>query len=95
MYHKRLTWKPPPTLNITEVEPDIFSYNVCSNITTECTIINVTEAGEDSQQLRQYRFPNLKTYINFTVSAVNIVGDGESTSLVHGPCRQPGGSKYD
>ena len=95
-YHQRLTWKPPSTLNITAVEPDIFSYNVCSNISNECIIISVTEAGEDSQHLRQYKFPNLRAYINFTVSAVNIVGVGESTSRVHEPCSQPGGgSKYD
>ena len=29
--------------------------------------------------------PNLRAYINFTVTAVNIVGDGESTSIVYDP----------
>ena len=76
------------TLNITEVEPDISSYIVCSNISTECTNINVTEAGGDSHDLWQYIFPNLKAYINFTVRAVNIVGDGESASIVSEPCSE-------
>ena len=88
-YHQRLTWDPPPTLNITAVEPDIFSYIVCSNISTECTIINVTEAGGDSQDMRQYTFPNLRAYINFTVTAVNIVGVSESACIVYEPCEDP------
>ena len=94
-YHQRLTWDPPPTLNITAVEPDISTYIVCNNISTECTVINVTEAGGDLQDLRQYIFPNVRAYINFTVTAVNIVGDGESTSIVTEPCRHPEGpGKY-
>ena len=88
-YHQRLTWDPPSTLNITAVEPDISSYIVCSNISTECTTIDVTVAGGDSSDLRQYTFPNLRAYINFTVTAVNIVGDGESTSIVTEPCEHP------
>ena len=85
-YLQRLTWDPPSTLNITAVEPDISSYIVCSNISTECTTINVTEAGGDLQDLRQYTFLNLRAYINFTVTAVNIVGDGESANIVYDPC---------
>ena len=68
------------------MEPDISSYIVCSNISTECTTINVTEAGGDSSDLRQYTFLNLRAYINFTVTAVNIVGDGESANIVYDPC---------
>ena len=70
------------------MEPDIYSYIVCSNISTECTTINVTKAGSDSSDLRQYTFLNLRAYINFTVTAVNIVGDGESTSIVYEPCEE-------
>ena len=91
-YHQLLTWDPPSTLNITAVEPDISSYIVCSNISTECTTIHVTEAEDDSSDLRQYTFLNLRTYINFTVTAVNIVGDGESASIVSEPCEHTEGS---
>ena len=91
-YHQRLTWDPPSTLNITAVEPDISSYIVCSNISTECNTINVTEAGRDSSDLRQHTFLNLRAYINFTVTVVNIVGNGESTSIVTEPCEYPGRS---
>ena len=92
-YHQRLTWSAPSTLNITAVEPDISSYIVCSNITTECTTINVTEAGGDSSDLRQYTFLNLRAYISFTVTAVNIVGDGESASILYRPCKHQRGGK--
>ena len=90
-YHQHLTWDPPSTLNITAVEPDISSYIVCSNISTECTTIIVTEPGGDD--LQNYTFPNLQAYINFTVTAVNIVGDGESASIVYEPCEHPRFSK--
>ena len=92
-YHQRLKWDPPATLNITAVEPDISSYIVCSNISTECTIINVTEAGSDASDLWQYTFLNLRPYINFTVTAVNIVGNGESASIVSEPCEHTEGGK--
>ena len=85
-YHQCLTWNPPSTLNITAVEPDICSYIVCSNISTECTTIDVTVAGSNSSDLRKHVFPNLRAYINFTVTAVNIVGDGESANIVYDPC---------
>ena len=90
----RLKWDPPSTLNITATEPDIASYIVCINISTECSTINVTEAGRDSSDLRQYIFLNLRAYINFTVRAVNIVGDGDSTSVVYRSCEHLRG-KYD
>ena len=63
------------------MEPDISSYIVCSNISSECTTIDVARGD-----LQQYTFVNLRVYINFTVRAVNIVGDGESTSIVYEPC---------
>ena len=91
--HNLLMWDAPPTLNISAVEPDISNYVVCSNI-TKCTIINVTKAGRNSSELCQYTFPNLRAYINFTVTAVNIVGDGESTSIVSEPCERPGEGKH-
>ena len=91
-YHQHLTWDPPSTLNVTAVEPDISSYIVCSNISTECTTINVTEVEGDSSDLCQYKFPNLRAYINFTVTAMNIVGNGESTSVVTEACEHGEGS---
>ena len=93
-YHQHLKWDPPSTLNITAVEPDIFGYIVQNNISTDCTTIDVRRTGRDSSDLRQYTFPNLKAYINFTVTPVNIVGDGESSSVLYKPCEHLRG-KYD
>jgi len=92
-YHQRLTWDPPPTLNMTAVEPDISGYVVCDDIRTTCTHIDMRESGGDSHNLLQYIFPNLTAHINFTVTAVNIVGDGESTSMMYEPCEHPDGGK--
>ena len=94
-YHQRLTWDAPSTLNITGVEPDISSYIVCSNITTECSTINVTVDGGDSRDFRQYTFPNLRANINFTVTAINIVGKGESTRILYRACEHTEGGKHN
>ena len=47
------------------------------------------ESGGDSHNLLQYTFPNLRAHINFSVTAVNIVGDGESNSMVYEACEHP------
>ena len=93
-YHQRLTWNPPPTLNITAVEPDISGYVVCDNIRTTCTHIDMRESGGDSHNLLEYIFPNLRVNITFTVRAVNIVGDGESTNVTYLPCLNISTSKF-
>ena len=86
-YHPRIIWDPPLTINIAAVESDVFSYLVCFSINTEC--IRSTKkaaaaaAGDDDHNIRLYMFPNLWAYINFNITVVNIVGDGESASIVH------------
>ena len=93
-YHQSLTWDPPPTLNITAVEPDISGYVVCDNIRTQCTHIDTREAGGDSHNMLQYVFPNVRTGVNFTVTAVNIVGDGEVSSVVYQQCQSSDECKF-
>jgi len=93
-YHQRLTWNPPPTLNITAVEPDISGYVVCDDITTTCTHIDMRESGGGSHNLPAYILPNLRVNITFTVIAVNIVGDGESTNETYLPCLNIDTSKF-
>jgi len=85
-YHQSLTWDPPPTLNVTAVEPDISGYVVCDDIRTTCT--------HDSHNLPEYIFPNLRVNITFTVRAVNIVGDGKSTNETYSPCLNIDTSKF-
>ena len=93
-YYQRLTWDPPPTLNITAVEPDISGYVVCDDIRTTCTHIDMRESGGDSHNLPEYIFPNLRVNITFTVRAVNIVGDGESTNVTYPSCLYIDKSKF-
>ena len=53
--------------------------------------IDLKESGGGSHNLPEYIFPNLRAHINFTVTAVNVVGDGEITSMVYEACKQPDG----
>ena len=73
-----LTWNPPDTLDITNVDPDIEFYQVCYNLSTELTCTNVSSVGE-----RQFKFSNVRVPLLFTVTALNVVGEGNANSIVH------------
>ena len=74
--HKRLSWEPPASLNLTDIEPDISGYRICTNLTDVC--INTTEL--------EYVFPNLRIPIQFSVTAVNVVGESNAGVALHEPC---------
>ena len=73
-YNQRLTWTPPFTLDITDVDPDI-TYSVCCNVTVNCT----------STTNPYYDFPTLCDPAEFTVTALNPVGESEPRSIAFGP----------
>ena len=79
---RRLSWDKSFSLDITDFDPDIDCYNVCYrlvNITVEnsqCTCVNQTE----------YTFLCVSVPLLFTVSAVNVVGEGGATSILHHGC---------
>jgi hypothetical protein len=79
---RRLSWEEPFSLDITDVDPDIECYNVCYslvNVTAEksqCTCVNQTE----------YTFLCVSVPLLFTVSAVNVVGEGGASSILHDGC---------
>jgi hypothetical protein len=80
---RRLSWEEPFSLDITDVDPDIECYNVCYslvNVTAEksqCTCVNQTE----------YTFLCVSVPLLFTVSAVNVVGEGGASAILHdGSC---------
>ena len=75
---KVLTWDEPYTLNITDVEPDISHYRVCSNLSTTCTSTTSTS--------REFMFVNVGVNILFTVTAVNVVGEGNRSTIMHWAC---------
>jgi hypothetical protein len=76
---RRLSWDEPFSLDITDVDPDIECYNVCYslvNVTAEksqCTCVNQT----------QYTFLNVNIPLLFIVPAVNVVGVGNSSTVLH------------
>ena len=79
---RRLSWEEPFSLDITDVDPDIECYNVCYSLVnvsaekSQCTCVNQTE----------YTFLCVSVPLLFTVSAVNVVGEGEATSIPHNGC---------
>ena len=74
-----ITWDAPPTLNITNVNPDVEYYQVCYNLSTELTCTNVSSTvGE-----RAFKFSNVRVPLLFTVTAFNVVGEGNESSIVH------------
>ena len=87
-----LTWSAPQTLNITNVDPDIEFYQVCYNISAELTCTNVSSVGE-----RQFKFSNVRVPLLFTVTAFNVVGEGNESSIVHqaSNCENTGGLCMD
>jgi hypothetical protein len=75
---KVLTWDEPNTLNITDVESDISHYRVCYNLSAILTCTNTTG--------RKFTFLNIGVDILFTVTAVNVVGEGNGSAILHWAC---------
>ena len=73
-----LSWDAPPTLDITNIDPDIEYYQVCYNLSTELTCTNVSSVGE-----REFKLSNVRVPLLFTVTAFNVVGEGNESSIVH------------
>lgn len=74
----RLSWQPPYTLDITDVEQDITGYRVCFNFsaTEVCTIT------EDAA----YEFLSTSLPLEFQVTAMNAVGESNFGQIVHQAC---------
>ena len=78
-----LSWDAPATLDITNTDPDILYYSVCHNLTADSlTCVNVSR--------REFIFPNIGITLLFTVSAINVVGEGNISSIVHITCNVEG-----
>ena len=75
---RRISWGEPFSLDITDIEPDISHYNVCYSLRnadkSRCLYVNQTE----------FSFLNVSVPLLFTVSAVNVVGEGNSSSILYG-----------
>ena len=74
--HSRLFWEAPDSLDITDIEPDISNYRICTNLSGVC--INTTEV--------EHIFPNVRIPIEFSVTAINIVGESNASITIYEPC---------
>ena len=74
--HSRLFWETPESLNITDIDPDISNYRICTNLSEVC--INTTDL--------EYIFPNVRIPIEFSVTAINVVGESNASIAVYEPC---------
>ena len=81
-----LSWDAPETLDIINVDPDIQSYQVCHNLTDVQTCVNVS-----SSEKEEFTFPNVAVPLLFTVSATNVVGEGNASSAIHKACNKDEG----
>ena len=72
---QRFTWDPPFTLNITDEDPDITGYRVC--LSTEICV---------TTENTWYDFPSLGVSFEFRVAAINAVGEGNSSHIIHQSC---------
>lgn len=80
-----LSWNAPATLDITDADPDILYYAVCYNLTADSLkCVNVSR--------REFIFPNIGITLLFTVSAINMVGEGIISSVVHKACNNDQGT---
>ena len=89
----KLSWTPPFTLDITDVDPDISNYTVyITNTNTSNTgTVSVAELDESGVVETEYTFTGLPGedpdpchVYQFSVSAWNVVGEGERSDPMEG-----------
>ena len=68
-----LTWTPPFSLDITGIHPDIAGY--CVDVTTANSSIH-SECGITRTEFSYDSITNLCTVVKFTVTPINVVGNG-------------------
>ena len=78
----RFSWTPPFSLDISDSDTDILFYSFSENLTN--TAVIVSSVGE-------FVFLALAVPVEFTVSAWNVVGEGEAAITTHQPCSIPEG----
>ena len=81
--YSRLFWEAPESLDITDIEPDISNYRICTNFSG--VYINTTEL--------EYIFPNVRITIEFSVTAINVVGESNASIAIYEPCDPTTGKK--
>ena len=77
-FTRRLSWEEPFSLNITNVEPDISYYTICYSFSNDTDESVCTQADQT-----EFTFLYVNIPLLFTVSAVNVVGEGDPASILH------------
>ncbi len=80
------TWEEPPTLDLTDIDPDIDPYTVyITNLNTSQSLsVNVTETKYTLTGLPGETVLNPCSFYQFSVSAWNVVGEGEMSEPAEG-----------
>ena len=79
-----LSWDMPASLDITDIDPDIQSYQICYMYSISGNPID-TCISVSSSERREFRFVNVRVPLLFTVTAINVVGEGPASSIIHQP----------
>ena len=84
--YRLLSWTPPITLDLTDQEPDIIGYRVCFNISSlDAAAAEIYLHCILTQDI-SYTYPNIRLPLQFSVTPLNVVGDGNSSFAAHQPC---------
>ncbi len=74
-FNRILTWTPPFTLDITDVDPDITGYRICNNSANTC--VDTTDTS--------ILFETMCDPVEYDISACNRVGCGENATVTFPP----------
>lgn len=83
--YRRLSWTPPFTLDLTDENPDIIGYRVCFNLSNPPVIVEESLQCIVTQE-SSYIFPNIRHSLQISVTALNLVGDGNSSVITYQAC---------
>lgn len=81
-----LSWTAPFTLDLTDQEPDIIGYRVCFNIPPPSGAAAEMMMHCVHTQEILYSYLNVRLTLQFSVTPLNVVGDGDSSFVTHQSC---------
>ena len=77
-----LSWNAPKTLDLTDNEPDTLYYTVCHNLIGGKNCSHISSTGGTVVELT---FCNVSVSLLFTVTVLNVVGEGNANSVIYLP----------
>ena len=83
---KELSWNPPFTIDLSAQDPDILGYKLCFTLALPSHSGHINTLQCRITQSLTYSFTNVRLNLNFTVAALNPVGEGASSVVLHQAC---------